>query len=183
MSRARPRAVAVLAAALLAACGADTGELQAWMERERQAASAPALMPPLPSPAAPAAAAFKAADGAPLQNPFDAHRLDPVPAMAPAPADGVAAVPDPGREREPLEAFPLESLRMVGSLSREGRTQALVQAADAIHAVKVGDRLGARGARVTAITETAITLRERVRDAAGAWSERGATLALQETGR
>lgn len=182
MSRARPRAAAALAATLLAACGADTGELQSWMERERQAASAPAL-PPLAPPPAAASVAFVVEGGKPAQNPFDVHRLDPVPPAASAPAGGAADVPDPGREREPLEAFPLESLRMVGSLAREGRTQALVQAPGALHTVRVGDRMGAQGGRVTAITETAITLRERVRDAAGAWSERGATLALQETGR
>lgn len=176
MSRAPRRAVAALSLALLAACGADTGELEAWMERERQAATAPAL-PPLEPPALSSAPE----DGVPGVDPFDAHRLDPMVAAS-APADA-AAVPDPGREREPLEAFPLESLRMVGSLAREGRTQALVQAPGALYTVQVGDRLGAQGGRVTAITETAITLRERVRDAAGAWSERGATLALQETGR
>jgi type IV pilus assembly protein PilP len=49
--------------------------------------------------------------------------------------------------------------------------------------VQVGERLGRQGGRITRITETAITLRERVRDAGGAWSERGATLALQETAR
>lgn len=184
MSRVLPRAAVALAAALLAACGADTGELQAWMERERQAASAPALPPlVLPVPAPDTAVAFVAEGVEPVQNPFDAHRLDPAPAAASAPAGGATDVPEPGREREPLEAFPLESLRMVGSLAGEGRTQALVQAPGAIHTVQVGNRLGTQGARITAITDTAITLRERVRDAAGAWSERGATLALQETGR
>jgi type IV pilus assembly protein PilP len=178
MSRGPLHAGAALAAALLAGCGADTAELQAWMDRERQAASAPAL-PPL---ALPAPATSVPLVGELGQDPFDPQRLAPASAAASVPS-GVETALDPGRPREPLEAFPLESLRMVGSLEREGHTLALVQAPGALFTVQVGERLGRQGGRVTRITETAITLRERVRDAGGAWSERGATLELQETAR
>lgn len=175
-------AIVFLLPVLLAGCGDDTQDLRDWIARERQAAVAPALPPwsaaepPVPSP-------YR---GHEAPDPFDPQRLAPVPVPAPtavaaSPAPRAAALPPAGA---PLEAYPLEALRMVGSLVREGRTLALVRAQGALHTVQPGDRLGGpHGGRVERITETAITLRERVRDAQGAWTERSTTLALQETPR
>jgi type IV pilus assembly protein PilP len=166
--------------------GCDGGEAQAlrdWIEHERQAAVAPAL-PPLAEPEVPASAPYRSGEA---PDPFDPGRLaapeppargaETVAALAAAPASA------PLPADAPLEAYPLEALRMVGSLVREGRTLALVRAQGALHTVRPGDRLGPRDGRVERITERAITLRERVRDATGAWTERSTTLALQETAR
>lgn len=181
MTPRRP-AVVLLLPVLLAGCDGDPRDLRDWIARERQAAVAPAL-PPWSVAEAPSPSPYR---GHEAPDPFDPQRLAPAPVPAPpavaaSPAPGAAPLPSAGA---PLEAYPLEALRMVGSLVREGRTLALVRAQGTLHTVQPGDRLGGpHGGRVVRITESAITLRERVRDAQGAWTERSTTLALQETPR
>ena len=87
------------------------------------------------------------------------------------------------RRKEPLEAYPLDNMNMVGSLTREGRRYALLRVDNLLYQVKVGDYLGQNFGRITKISETEISLREVVQDAAGEWIERTSTLQLQETGR
>lgn len=84
------------------------------------------------------------------------------------------------RRREPLEAYPLDALSMVGSVVRGGRPYALLQADSLLYQIKVGDYIGQNYGRVTRITETEITLREIVQDAIGEWVERMSSLTLQE---
>lgn len=181
----RCRHLLALVLTLLAGCSGerDTQDLRAWVERERQAAVAPAL-PPLAVLETPAPVPYRGGEAA---DPFDPARLAPPQPPAPPlePAAVLSAVPAsaPLPADAPLEAYPLEALRMVGSLVREGRTLALVRAQGRLHTVQPGDRLGPHGGRVERITDNAITLRERVREAGGAWTERRSTLTLQETPR
>jgi type IV pilus assembly protein PilP len=74
-------------------------------------------------------------------------------------------------------------MSMVGSLTREGRRYALLRVDNLLYQVKAGDYLGQNFGRITKISETEITLREVVQDAAGEWIERTSTLQLQEKGR
>ena len=87
------------------------------------------------------------------------------------------------RRKEPLESYPLDTMSMVGSLTREGRRYALLRVDNLLYQVKAGDYLGQNFGRITKISETEITLREVVQDAAGEWIERTSTLQLQEKGR
>jgi len=87
------------------------------------------------------------------------------------------------RRKEPLEAYPLDNMSMVGSVSREGKPFALLKVNNLLYQVKVGDYLGQNYGRVTKIAETEVTLREIVQDAAGEWIERSASLQLQERAR
>jgi type IV pilus assembly protein PilP len=87
------------------------------------------------------------------------------------------------RRKEPLEAYPLDSMAMVGSVSRQGQPFALLRVDNLLYQVKVGDYLGQNYGRITRIAETEIALREIVQDAAGEWIERPATLQLQEKAR
>jgi len=84
------------------------------------------------------------------------------------------------RRKEPLEAYPLDSMAMVGSVSKQGQPFALLRVDNLLYQVKVGDYLGQNYGRITKIAETEIALREIVQDAAGEWIERPATLQLQE---
>jgi type IV pilus assembly protein PilP len=52
-----------------------------------------------------------------------------------------------------------------------------------LYQVRVGDHIGQNYGEITAISETEITLKETVQDAAGEWIERPATLQLQERAR
>ena len=110
-------------------------------------------------------------DGA-LDNPFRARK-----AVA-----GGSLQPNTDRPREPLEAFPLESLAYVGSMSKKGAQYALIKTPEeALQQVRVGNYLGPNFGLITAINESAIDIREVVQDdATGDWVEREASINLQE---
>jgi len=84
------------------------------------------------------------------------------------------------RRKEALEAHPLDTMAMVGSLDRNGQRVALVRVDRLLYQVRVGNHMGLNYGRVTRIDETELGLREIVQDAAGEWIERAATLQLQE---
>jgi len=89
--------------------------------------------------------------------------------------------PDPSRRKEELEFFPLDSLRMVGTLDREGRMWGLVQTPDGtIHRVKAGNYLGQNDGRIISIEEERINIMELVPNGRGGYLERQASLALGE---
>ena len=88
--------------------------------------------------------------------------------------------PEMSRRKEPLEAYPLDVMSMVGSLDKAGVPTALLRVDNLIYQVRVGNYLGQNYGKITRITETSIQLREIVQDATGDWIERSATLDLQE---
>ena len=88
--------------------------------------------------------------------------------------------PEMTRRKEPLEAFPLDSMAMVGSLNKSGAPTALIKVDNLIYQVKVGNYLGQNYGKVVRITESSIQLREIAQDATGDWVERFASLDLQE---
>jgi len=71
--------------------------------------------------------------------------------------------PEMARRKEPLEAFPLDTMAMVGSLNKASKPTALLKVDNLLYQVQVGSYLGQNYGRITAITETAIQLREIVR--------------------
>lgn len=89
--------------------------------------------------------------------------------------------PDAARRKQPLEAFPLDSLDMVGTLGKGAGLVALVMAPDKVtYRLRPGDYMGQSDGRVTAVYEDRIELVELVPDGAGGWLERPATLALDD---
>jgi type IV pilus assembly protein PilP len=99
------------------------------------------------------------------------------------PADTLASGvrPDARRSREFLEQFPLDTLRMVGTLNVQGRDFGLVQTKDGlVHRVLPGNYLGQNDGRITGISESEISLVEIVPDGLGGYIERPAGLALAE---
>jgi type IV pilus assembly protein PilP len=89
--------------------------------------------------------------------------------------------PDPDRPKEPLEAYSLETLKMVGVLAQKGQMQVVIQAPDkAVYHLHKGNYLGQNFGMITQITDNSVTLREIVQDSGGDWSERTSTLTLQE---
>ncbi len=87
----------------------------------------------------------------------------------------------PPANHEALEAYPLESLTMVGTLQRNGTRWALIRTPDhVVHRVKKGHRLGENFGAVAEVTETSLTLSEHVEDGSGLWIERVASLNLVE---
>lgn len=113
-------------------------------------------------------------------DPFSIAKIELVTKSAGAGGGGLK--PDLNRPKEPLEAYPLESLKMVGVLQQKKANFALVKADAGLYRVKVGNYMGQNFGLITTITESQIELRELIQDAGGDWTERQSTLQLQEVG-
>jgi type IV pilus assembly protein PilP len=156
-------------ASLVSACSSDLDEL------ERQIAEIKSRpgerIDPLPEIKPYEAFTYQASN---LRSPF-------VPS-APARSEVANAVrPDVKRPREFLEQFPLDTLRMVGTLNINGRNYGLVQGKDGlVHRVLPGNYLGQNDGRIVSITATKISVIEIVPDGLGGYIERPAALALNE---
>ena len=87
------------------------------------------------------------------------------------------------RPKEPLEAFPLESIQMMGTITQDRETFALVKAGPNLYRVRKGNYMGQNFGVVTGIDESQITLKELIQDGGGEWVERNSGLQLVETKR
>lgn len=168
---------ALLALGVLAGCGAEQEELSQWMEQQKREVkpTVQPLSPPkkfVPQP-------YAALTGV---EPFSAQKLT-VALKQEARQPNSLLASEINRRKEPLEAYPLDSMRMVGSVVRSGRPYALLQVDNLLYQVKQGDYLGQNYGKITKISETDVSLREIVQDAAGEWVERTSALQLQERAR
>ncbi len=175
-SRSNPRrwVAGALLLALLAGCGAENEELQEWIERQRREVkpNVSPLSPPKKFEAQPYASA-QAVD------PFSNQKLSvALKVEAKQPNSMLGA--ELSRRKEPLEAYPLDSMSMVGSVAKQAQPFALLRVDNLLYQVKLGEHIGQNYGRIMKITETQIELREIVQDAAGEWIERTSTLQLQE---
>jgi len=164
--------------ALLSGCtSSGQDELREWMQTER-AAIKPQVKPiPEPTKFVP-----QAYSGERSIEPFSNEKLASVlksSDVAPA-VNSALIAPELNRRKQPLEAFPLDTMAMVGSLNRQGQLVALVKVDSLLYQVKPGNYLGQNYGRVMKISETEVVLREIVQDAVGEWTERPAALQLQE---
>ncbi len=93
--------------------------------------------------------------------------------------------PDLNRRKEALEAYPLENLRMVGTLERSKIIYALIKSPDNnLYRVKTGNYMGQNFGLITDVTESSLKLKELIQDGAGDWAERESDLQLlDEQGR
>jgi type IV pilus assembly protein PilP len=115
-------------------------------------------------------------------DPFKPSRIDVV-ATGAAMAGASGLKPDVNRPKEPLEAFPVESLRMVGTLQQDKQTYGLVRAGANLFRVKKGNYMGLNFGVITSIDENEIKLKELVQDGGGDWVERISSLQLLEAQR
>ena len=89
--------------------------------------------------------------------------------------------PDSHRNREYLEQFSLDTLKMVGTLNLGGNSYGLVQTKDGrVHRVVVGEHLGTNDGKISTISPSKIALVEIIPDGLGGYIERPAALALNE---
>jgi type IV pilus assembly protein PilP len=114
-----------------------------------------------------------------MPDPFGSAKIELAIAAAQKAKVGANA-PDTTRPKEPLEAYPLESLKMVGTLSQKGVAYALVRADASVYRVKAGNYLGQNFGVITGITDNQINLKELVQDASGDWTERKIALQILE---
>jgi len=89
--------------------------------------------------------------------------------------------PDPNRRKEALEQFPLDSLRMQGTLLQGGDSWGIVKAPDgSVHRVQVDNYVGQHHGRILSITEDSIDVIELISDGANGWQQREASMALNQ---
>jgi type IV pilus assembly protein PilP len=178
----KPRLLALSAAAVLVAgCGASgQAELQQWMKDQR--AQTKPHVTPIPEPKKFTPQAYTQ-EGA--TDPFSNVKLTQALKRESSQSTSNAALvaPELARRKEPLEAYPLDTMKMVGSLLKEGQPVALLRVDNLLYQVKPGNYLGQNYGKIVKVNETEIVLREIVQDAAGEWTERQATLQLQERSR
>jgi len=160
----------------LSGCGADLDELQTWMDQQKRDVkpSVPPLVPPRKFDPQP----YAGTDGV---DPFSSQKLA-VALKREERATSALLANEQKRRKEPLEAYPLDSINMVGSINKLGQPFALLRVDNLLYQVKVGDYMGQNYGRVLRISETEMILREVVQDAAGEWIERNSTLQLAQRG-
>lgn len=165
--------LSLLLVTLLAGCS-ENDEMIALQDYVNRAVNRPpSAIEPLPEFVSYEAFTYSAAS---LRSPFDLP-MD-LNALLAAQRGGTVA-PDENRPKEALEAFPLGSLVMVGTLARGGRTWALVRdELDNITRVTSGNYLGRNHGRIVGITEAQIDLIEIVPTGSGGWMERPQTIVM-----
>lgn len=113
----------------------------------------------------------------------DPFRPDRIIIAQPGKGVGDAPGPDLNRPKEPLEAFPLESIQMVGTITQGKETFGLVKAGANLYRVKQGNYMGQNFGVITSIDESEIKLTELVQDGSGEWVQRSSALQLQEVSK
>jgi type IV pilus assembly protein PilP len=163
-----------LAAIALAACSGDQEELTTWMKQQEREVKP--NVEPLTPPKKFNPQAYTALAGV---EPFSNQKLTVALKQESRQPNSLLAA-EINRRKQPLEAYPLDTMTMVGSVSKSGQPYALLRVDNLLYQVKTGDYLGQNYGKITKITETDIALREIVQDAAGEWIERMTALQLQE---
>lgn len=160
-----------VALAVLGGCSSEIDDLKKFVRDSEK--GLPRRIEPLP-----AVKPFEpfAYEGFDLPDPFRPRKLAP-------PREGAGSgtlAPDLNRRKEPLEAFPLEQLKMVGTLTQGEETYALVRADRTLYRVRKGNYMGQNFGLITDVSETEIKFKEIVQDSAGDWAERQSVLPLLE---
>ena len=162
-------ALACAGYAAVTACSSADDELQRFVDDTKKEPGG--RVEPLPEIKPYETFVYAAAD---LRSPF-------LPS-SPGSGAGLAGVrPDQKRNREFLEQYSLDTLKMVGTLRLGGSIYGLVQTKDGlVHRVTAGNHIGQAEGKITEISPSKISVVEIVPDSLGGYMERPAALALNE---
>jgi type IV pilus assembly protein PilP len=162
------RVMPLLVLVLAAGCSSKDDDLENFIKQTQQ--EPPGGVEPLPE--VKPSETFAYADAA-LRSPF-------IPGGS-GDSSSPTVRPDNKRNKEFLEAFSLDTLKMVGTMRIKGQYFGLVRASDGlVHRVLPGNYLGQNEGRITRIDPSKITITEIVSDGLGGFMERAAGLALDE---
>jgi type IV pilus assembly protein PilP len=158
----------MLVAALATGCSSKDSELQSFIAQTKQ--EQPGGVEPLPE-VKPYESFFYTAQA--MRSPF-------LPGGS-GDSSSPSLRPDIKRNREFLEQFSLDTLRMVGTLRISNRNYGLVKTRDGIvHRILPGNHVGQNEGRITDIEPAKINITEIVPDGLGGYMERAAYLSLNE---
>ncbi len=168
----------VAAAALLTISGCGGGSMRDLERYVSEVLSRPGgKIEPIPPLEPYIVYTYQSSDGVDPFEPFFQETPDPTTVAG----DGGGPAPDPNRNKEELEGYALDSLRMMGTLEQDETVWGIVRTPDgAIHRVQSGNYMGRNHGKITHISEEKIELTEIVADSQGTWQERPAGLALAE---
>ncbi len=163
--------------AVIAGCTGGDSDLKEWVTAEKAKKGAP--IPPLPVLKTFETFEYK------VKDKDDNDRRDPFGPSVQERAEAQATAgsgPQPDKHpKEPLESFPLDALKMVGSIGTGASMEGLIKDPDSvIHRVHKNNYLGENGGKITAIAEDHIDLVELIPNETGGWRERKATIAPGE---
>lgn len=163
--------VMVIAAAALSGCERDMSDLEQYVTEVH--ARKGGRIAPLPQIKPYETFVYSASD---MRSPF-------LPAVENRPENAFLSTvrPDQSRAREFLERFPLDTLRMVGTIELGGGKFALIRDADGLlHRVRAGNHMGQSEGRITQISGSEIKLIEIISDGLGGYIERPAAVVLSD---
>ena len=113
----------------------------------------------------------------PIKPIVQTEQQNSVPELSP----GGGITPDSARRKEEMEAFALETMKMVGTLKMKSTLWGLVRTDDGtVHRVRVGNYMGKNYGKITRISVDKIELMEIVPDKPGRWREQKTSLAFTE---
>lgn len=165
----RTISILLLGLMLTACSGGDHQDLRQWMAEVSK--DIKGRIPPLPQVKPYELVAYDAGN---QLDPFKVAKLG-----VEQKKQGGGLRPDMDRPREPLEAYPLESLNYVGVMTRKKVSFALIRVDGALYQVRTGNYMGQNFGVVTAVNESEVVLKELVQDSAGDWVEKESKLLLQ----
>lgn len=166
----RPLAVVMLAL-ILGGCSHSMSDLKQWVAEEK--AKPGGRIPPIPQ--IPVYETFKYPGH--QRDPFDSTILQKLYDQRHQSKVRI----EPNRPRQYLERFPLDSLKMVGTLTDKGVTYALIQTPSGfIKPVTLGNYMGQHDGKIIEITPTRIKLREIVPDGFGGYKYKIVTMAMSK---
>ena len=160
---------------VISGCSSRHQDIQQWMTQQRQLAVP--RVTPVAKPVAFIPAIYTQTKA---PDPFSMDRLTKVLKADKSGSDALLQA-ELNRRKEPLEAFPLDAISMVGSIDKRNQQVALVKVNNLIYQVRVGNYLGQNYGKVIKITEGAVELREIVQDSSGEWIERNTGIQLQQS--
>lgn len=172
----RPRALA-LAGLVLAGCGPAPVDLDAWMAEQRRTIQPKVVVVEPPKPYHPEP--YRPAE---QPEPFSPAKFVSSGLPGAQPRSPLLEA-ELRRRRDPLEAYPLDAIVLVGTMERGGERHALLRVDRLLHRARVGEYLGQNHGRIIRLGERELLLREIVQDASGEWIERPVSLQLQESSR
>ncbi len=135
---------------------------------------------PLPEPKMVEPFIFKPED---LRDPFKPIKPTELAGEGTGTSTGSGIKPDTSRRKEELEAFPVETLKMIGTVEMKSNLWGLIKSADkTVYRVQVGNYMGQNYGKIIRISADKIELMEIVPDKPGTWREQQLSIALTDEG-